>query len=173
MMTIEPLAPEHDAEIAGLIRANLKAHQLDIPGTAYFDENLDHLSSYYAAPSRAYFVLLDEGKVVGGIGLAEFDGFPRCCELQKLYLDDRVKGHGYGYDLIRLIEARAREMKYTRIYLETHTNLRAAIHIYEKIGFQPIPRPDCIVHSTMNRFYLKELNAPEPLNPSAGGGSDQ
>jgi len=163
MMTIEPLSPEYDAAVANLIRTNLEAHQLDIPGTAYFDEGLDHLSDFYDHPDRAYFVLLDSNRVVGGIGYAKFPGFPRCCELQKLYLDDAVKGQGLGYDLISFIEAQAWEKKYRQMYLETHTNLQAAIHIYEKCGYKEIPRPDFVVHSTMNRFYLKELKAPMTL----------
>ena len=162
-MKIEPLVPEYDAAIAALIRASLKTNHLDIPGTAYFDEGLDHLSSFYQEPSRAYYVLLDEGKVIGGIGLAEFSGFPDCCELQKLYLDDGVKGQGFGYDLISFIEAQAREKKYKQIYLETHTNLRTAIHIYEKCGYKEIDRPASVVHSTMNRFFLKQLKTPMTL----------
>ena len=163
MLTIEALLPEYDAAVASLIRTNLKAHQLDIPGTVYFDEGLDHLSDYYNHPGRAYYVLLDGDRVVGGIGYAEFPGFSRCCELQKLYLDDAVKGQGLGYDLISFIEAQAREKKYKQIYLETHTNLQAAIHIYEKCGYREIPRPESVVHSTMNRFYLKELKVPMTL----------
>ena len=156
-MRIERLTPEYDEAVAGLIRTNLKAYRLDIPGTAYFDEGLDHLSAFYEHPSRAYYVLLDEGQAVGGIGYAAFPFFPGCCELQKLYLDDRVKGRGLGYELISFIEARAREKEYRQIYLETHTNLQAAIHLYEKCGYREIPRPDCVVHSTMDRFYLKAL----------------
>ena len=163
MLTIEPLRHEYDAAVASLIRMNLKAHQLDIPGTAYFDEGLDHLSDFYDHPARAYYVLLDRERVVGGIGLAEFQGFSRCCELQKLYLDDSVKGQGLGYDLISFIEAQAREKKYKQIYLETHTNLQTAIHIYEKCGYKEIDRPASVVHSTMNRFYLKKLKAPMTL----------
>ena len=163
MLTIEPLSPEYDTAVANLIRTNLKAHHLDIPGTAYFDEGLDHLSEFYDHPSRAYYVILEGDRVVGGIGYAEFPGFYRCCELQKLYLDDSVKGHGLGYDLISYVEGQAREKKYKRIYLETHTNLQAAIHIYEKCGYKEIKRPASVVHSTMNRFYLKELKAPMTL----------
>ena len=163
MLTIEPLRPEYDAAVSSLIRTNLKAHQLDIPGTAYYDEGLDRLSDFYDHPARAYYVLLDGDCVVGGIGYAEFPGFPRCCELQKLYLDDSVKGQGFGYDLISFIEAQAREKKYKQIYLETHTNLRTAIHIYEKCGYKEIDRPASVVHSTMNRFFLKQLKTPMTL----------
>jgi len=156
-MEYRTLTAEYDAALAALIRTNLKAHHLDIPGTVYFDDGLDHLSDFYDHEGRSYFVLLDGEKLVGGIGLAKFEGFPDCCELQKLYLDDSVKGRGLGYQLIEKVEQEAEALGYKSIYLETHTNLQAAIHIYEKAGYKEIERPDCVVHSTMNRFYMKEL----------------
>ena len=154
-LKFETLSAAQDAAIAELIRYNLRIHGLDIPGTAYYDEALDQLSAYYAQPGREYFVLTMQGRVVGGIGLAEFRG--DCCELQKLYLDDSVKGQGLGYELIARIEERARELGYRQIYLETHTRLAAAIHIYERSGYREIPRPAGVIHSTMNKFYLKQL----------------
>ena len=48
-------------------------------------------------------------------------------------------------------------MGYKKLYLETHTNLEAAIHIYEKCGYEEIDKPAGVVHATMNRFYIKEL----------------
>jgi len=154
------LTPAYDGDMARLIRRSLKAHGLDIPGTAYFDESLDHLSEYYLAEpgKRAYYVLLDDdGSLAGGVGLAEFPLLDGCAELQKLYLDDRVKGHGLGYRLIERVEAAARSLGYRRVYLETHTNLAAAMHIYAKAGYAEIPKPEAVVHATMNRFYLKAL----------------
>lgn len=156
-MEYKPLTPQYDADLAGLIRSSLKAHRLDIPGTVYFDEGLDHLSGYYDNPGRAYYVLINEDVLIGGIGLAEFNGFDKCCELQKLYLSDEAKGQGLGYKMIKYIEDKARELGYEQMYLETHTNLEAAIHIYKKMGYSLIGRPKCVVHSTMNRFYLKSL----------------
>ncbi len=156
-MEYTKIRPEFDAAAAELIRSNLKAYHLDIPGTVYFDEATDHLSRYYDHPGRAFYLLLEDGKVVGSIGYAEFDGFEQCCELQKLYLADPVKGHGLGYELIRFIEDRAREAGYRQIYLETHSNLETALHVYEKSGYRRIERPACVVHGTMNRFFLKDL----------------
>ena len=150
-----PLEPRYDAAVAALVRDNLRAHGLDVPGTAYYDENLDHLSAFYAAPRRAYEVLLSDGQVIGGVGLAEFDG--DCCELQKLYLADAAKGQGLGRRMIAHIEDLARRMGYRHVYLETHSKLQAALHLYEKTGYRRIPQPDSVVHSTMNRFYIKEL----------------
>ena len=42
-------------------------------------------------------------------------------------------------------------------YIETHDKLQAAIHIYEKKGYEEIERPREVVHSSMNRFFRKAL----------------
>lgn len=153
------ICKEDDAVLAGIIRSNLKANKLDIPGTAYFDDNLDHLSDFYLADraKRYYFITLEDDEIVGGIGLAEIGLFDDCAELQKLYLADSVKGRGVGYTMIRLVEDKARELGYNKIYLETHSNLAAAIHIYEKSGYREIEKPAGVVHATMDRFFIKEL----------------
>ena len=155
-----PITAEDDAALARIVRHNLEMHDLALPGTAYYDEQLDHLSGYYLADTakRFYLVLRDgEGRTLGGVGVAELGFFEDCGELQKLYLADQAKGAGLGYALIARIEDKARELGYRRLYLETHTNLRAAIHEYEKSGYHQIPRPAEAVHGTMDRFYIKEL----------------
>ncbi len=159
-MKIVELKPTHDQALAEMIRINLKKHRLDIPGTVYFDDNLNHLSDFYLADhdKRYYYVMTDDNdKVIGGIGLAEFEFFDDCCELQKLYLADEVKGAGLSYKLVSLIEEKAKELGYKQIYLETHDNLVAAIHVYEKCGFKEIDKPAGVVHATMNRFFIKEI----------------
>ena len=128
---IHLITEEDDAAIAGIIRENLEKYHLDIPGTAYFDPELDHLSGYYNSrpEQRAYFILTDEaGRVIGGVGIAEFQGCRHCVEIQKLYL-------------------------------EMHSNLKAAIHMYEKYGFRLIGQPQTVVHGTMDRFYVKDISA--------------
>ena len=159
-MIYKKLTPAYDTAVAELVRRNLKAHHLDIPGTVYFDENLYHLSDFYNAEpdKRIYYVLLDgTNTVLGGVGLAEFEGIADCAELQKLYLDDSLKGRGLSYDMMKRVETSAQELGYKYMYLETHDNLKAAIHLYEKCGYKEIERPETMVHSTMNRFFLKEL----------------
>ena len=152
---------EQDSHIlAKILRDNLKAHSLDIPGTVYFDEAVNHLSDYYLANpnKRTYYVVLDDNNtVIGGIGLDELSFMDDTAELQKLYLTDVAKGSGLSYKLIDLIESTARNMGYKQMYLETHDNLATAIHVYEKCGYKEIERPEAVVHSSMNRFYLKEL----------------
>ena len=77
-MKISELTSDYDLALADLIRFNLKKHNLDIPGTVYFDDNLNHLSDFYLADSsrRYYYVVTDDSdKLIGGIGLAEFEFF--------------------------------------------------------------------------------------------------
>lgn len=160
MYRIEPICAEDDEKIATIVRGNLEHYGLDIPGTAYFDPELDHLSGFYnnLPDSRIYFILKDpQGQVAGGIGLAEFPHFDRCAEIQKLYLTDREKGKGLGRLLLERAEKQAVEMGYRRLYLETHSNLKEAIVLYEKMGYKLLPKPDFVVHTTMNQFYMKEL----------------
>ena len=154
----EMTAADNDA-VAELIRNNLEKYNLDIPGTVYFDKGLDHLSDYYGVAGRKYFVIENsQGKVIGGIGYAKLDFMEETAELQKLYLDDSAKGSGLGYELISLVEDKMKEAGYKYSYLETHDNLQAALHIYEKSGYVEIEKPKEVVHSAMNRFFKKALN---------------
>lgn len=147
-----------DEKLAMIIRDNLEAYHLDIPGTAYFDESLDHLSEYYlGALDRKYFVVEADGEVVGGVGFQQLDFMKDTVELQKLYLADCVKGQGVSYEMMKFIEWQAVEMGFTQMYLETHSNLVPAMHLYEKCGYHLIEKPAEVVHSAMDRFYLKNL----------------
>lgn len=159
-MKLRRIEKSDNKTIAGIIRTNLKAVGLDIPGTAYYDESLDNLSEYYLEdPQKRFYYIAtdDEGKIIGGVGIADIRLFDDCAELQKLYLSDESKGKGLSPIMMKAIEDKALELGYKRIYLETHTTLEAAICLYEKLGYKCIEKPAGIVHSAMNRFYLKKL----------------
>ena len=153
---MRPITVADDERMGTIARENLKAFGLDIPGAAFFDPEIMCLNSYNAlAPERrAYSVVEDaEGHVLGG-GLAEFEPLEDTDELQKLYLADAAKGHVLGACFVRLIENRACDLGYKHLYLETHSNLKAAIHLYEKLGYKRI-EPVSLSHATMVQFYLK------------------
>ncbi len=161
MENIRPITVNDDDKIAKIIRNNLEAYHLNIPGTAYFDPELEHLSGYYGEnpKKREYLIATDEsGEVIGGVGISEFKGFENCGEIQKLYLSDKAKGKGIGKELMKAIEETARKKGYSRLYLETHSVLKAAIGLYEKIGFYEIDKPKAILHTTMDRFYMKDIS---------------
>lgn len=159
-MILRPITPADDAEIAKIIRANLEAFHLAIPGTAYFDPELDNLSAFYNAlpGKRMYWIAASEdGTVMGGVGVAEYAPIAHCAEIQKLYLSDSAKGKGFGIRLMKAAEDFAKDAGYRSLYLETHTNLEAAIGLYEKLGFQRMEKHAAVLHGTMNRFYRKQI----------------
>lgn len=115
MLNYRKIEPADDKYIAKIVRTNLEKFHLDIPRTVYFDPELNHLSDYYNSnPSkRVYYIALDKaGQIIGGVGIAEFDGIENCAELQKLYLVDSIKGKGYGKELLKIAEDWARSAGY-------------------------------------------------------------
>lgn len=159
-MQIRDIQARDDAPLKAIIQNNLKHFALDIPGTAYFDPELAHLSRFYAAAkNRAYFVLTDEqDNALGGCGIAEFDSTHHIAELQKLYLSDQVKGQHYSYYLLHQALVFAKHAGYLSVYLETHHRLKAAVHIYEKLAFKKLPAAlSGSLHNSMDLFYMKDL----------------
>lgn len=158
-MQIRPITAADDVAMAAIVRSSLAAQGLDIPGTAYFDPELDHLSTFYQA-AGAYFVAIDDdGIVTGGAGFAAFPNQPDVAELQKLYVSPVARHQGLGHQLVALVEQRAAEAGYATLYLETHHNLRDAIHLYRQLGYTQLdgPLPDT-THTTMDLFFSKQLH---------------
>ncbi|MFL8952676.1 GNAT family N-acetyltransferase [Helcococcus kunzii] len=75
--------------------------------------------------------------------------------MQKLYLSDEAKGQGLGVKLVQYIEEKAKEQGYSKMYLESHSNLKAAISLYKKMGYKQMDRPDFVVHTTVDMFFIK------------------
>ncbi|WP_225353477.1 GNAT family N-acetyltransferase [Lacticaseibacillus thailandensis] len=128
-MQIRPIRAGDNAAVAHLIRDSLAHFGLDVPGTAYFDPQLDDLATFYAQPQRGYFVLVnDADEVVGGCGFGEY--CDDTAELQKLYIAPAAQGQGASRRLVACAEAGARVAGYRRIYLETHHVLTVACLLY-------------------------------------------
>ena len=160
MEIIRGIQSADDARMAAIIRTNLEMFHLDVPGTAYFDPELSHLSRFYLADTaeRGYFIAEDAAAgILGGAGFAKFASLENCAELQKLYLTEAAKGRGLGQRLLETAEAGAKKAGFGRLYLETHSNLTAAIGLYQKLHYEEIPKPDFVFHTTMDRFFIKEL----------------
>ncbi|MBR5581365.1 MAG: GNAT family N-acetyltransferase [Treponema sp.] len=159
-MFIREIQQKDDAALFQLVRQSLAAAQLNIPGTAYFDESIKAMSQFYLNhPQRKYFVLVNQDdEVLGGAGFAEYNGSQDVAEVQKLYLFDEAKGKGYSYKLMEQVELEAKKAGYKQLYLETHRNLPIAIILYKKLGYTLIPEAlPGTVHSTMDHFFIKDL----------------
>ena len=57
MLNYRKIEAGDDAQLAEIIRANLEKYHLNIPGTVYFDPELNHLSKYYGSDPQKKSVL--------------------------------------------------------------------------------------------------------------------
>ncbi len=128
--------------MAVIIRESLKEFSLNIPGTAYFDESTDHLYESFRVERSKYFVALEDGKVIGGVGVYPSEGLPEdTVELVKMYLITEHRGKGLGKLLMRKCIDLAGVLGYKNIYLESMPELAAAVSAYQKLGFQLLEGP--------------------------------
>jgi putative acetyltransferase len=158
-MIIREIKKGDNAKVKEIIQDSLKSLGLAIPGSAYFDPQLNDLHQYYNNLKHAnYWVVELDGEVVGGIGIAPFSEQDKVCELQKLYLSPKTQGLGLSKKLMETALSFASK-HYEKCYLETMHKLKTACILYEKFGFtllqEPLPGSE---HSAMDAWYLKDLN---------------
>jgi len=128
-------------------------------GFAINDPEVDWMSRAYAQPRCAYFVVEDQGVVLGGGGIAPLEGADAAtCELRKMYFLPAARGRGAGAAMMeRCLEA-ARELGFRQCYLETLSGMDAAMKLYERSGFRRIDAPmGDTGHGGCNTFYLRAL----------------
>jgi diamine N-acetyltransferase len=78
------------------------------------------------------------GEHVGNIALKSIDSVRRHAELHVFLGETDQRGKGFGAAAIRALLTHARaDLGLNRIYLEVLADHVAAIHVYEKCGFQP------------------------------------
>lgn len=158
-IVIRTIKPDDNLALAGIIRDTLLEFKANKPGTVYFDETTDHLYQVFNRTDSIYFVAESAGAIMGGGGIYPTAGLPDgTCELVKLYLASATRGRGIGKLLLQKCMDAAKEMGYTKIYLETMPELTIAIPMYEKYGFTHLPAAQgCSGHTGCDIWMIKDL----------------
>jgi putative acetyltransferase len=141
-MLIREIQQKDNESIAKVIRNIF--HELDAPkvGTAYADPILDTLYEVYQESRSVYYVVENEGKVVGGCGVAPLEnGDATVCELQKMYFAPEIRGTGYAEKIIEMCLEFAKTEGFEICYLETLSFMTTAQKLYKRIGFENIDGP--------------------------------
>jgi putative acetyltransferase len=150
---------EDDAAVAAVIRTVLTEVGAPKAGTAYADPILDTLYSVYQPSNCAYFVVLEDGVVIGGAGIAPLEGDAgTVCELQKMYLLERARGKGLGAQLMQQCLVFAQQQGFEQCYLETLPYMKAAQKLYQKAGFAYLDGPlGATGHYSCDVWMMKPL----------------
>jgi putative acetyltransferase len=99
----------------------------------------------------AFFVTRHDG-VLAGCGGIELFG-TEYGEIKRMYVRPQFRGLGLAKLMLDHLAAYARERKVHLLRLETGIHQKAAIALYERIGFQPIPPFGNYKEDPLSRFY--------------------
>jgi putative acetyltransferase len=142
MVKLRTIEPADNTQIATIIRSCLEEFNANKCGTVYFDKSTDHLYELFQTTKSIYFIAEEDGKMLGGGGIFPSNGLPiDTCELVKMYLLPEARGKSIGASIINKSIEFAREQGFKRIYLESMPELKRAIGVYEKFGFEYIYEP--------------------------------
>jgi putative acetyltransferase len=140
--SIRSIRPSDNSYLSKIVKDTLAEFGANHPGTVYFDPTTDALFELFQKEGAAYFVAEINGKIVGGGGIYPTDGLPAdTCELVKMYLLPEARGTGIGRTLIEKSLEFAREAGYKQVYLETMPELKQALNVYAKFGFEYLKGP--------------------------------
>lgn len=139
---IRAIEKRDNAGIARVIREVSAEHGLTADkGFAVADPILDTLFEVYHQPRSAYWVVEMDGEIVVGGGVAPLAGGDgETCELQKMYLSSKLRGKGIAKKIVQQSLEFGKQQGFSRCYLETTDILKAAISLYEKLGFEFIDK---------------------------------
>jgi putative acetyltransferase len=112
-----------------------------------FERELAELPGEYAPPEGRLLLafLRDSEKMpssaqphaAGCVALRKMDA--TSCEMKRLYLRPKFRGHGVGRALAEEAIKAAREIGYQRMRLDTLPEMAGAQILYESLGFREIP----------------------------------
>jgi len=150
MKIIAAQKPDHFAAIGALLReyAEAMAYQTCF---ATLEQEIAELPGAYALPHGALFMAEVDGELAGCIGLVKVEdtrspesccslasgvGPPTTAEMVRLWVRPQFRGRRIGLALVQAMIARARELGYTRIELETlPERMEKAVALYRSLGF--------------------------------------
>ena len=102
-----------------------------------FEEEMRTLPGKYAPPAGRLLLALWDDKPAGVIALRPFgDERDSLCEMKRLYVRDSFRGYGIGRILAERVIAKAAEIGYSRMRLDTVSGqMDRAIAMYRELGF--------------------------------------
>ena len=158
-LLIRKIRKSDNRALASVIRRVLKEMGVPEEGTTYSDAITDDLYSYYNDLRAAYFVVEEQGNIIGGGGIIQLENFDgNVCELQKMYFLKEARGRGVGAQMIEICLEKAREFGYDKCYLETMPYMKAAQNLYLRRGFKYLDGPmGDTGHYSCSVWMLKEL----------------
>jgi GNAT superfamily N-acetyltransferase len=102
-----------------------------------YEALMGRLEQVHARPDGAIFVAELDRSVIGCAMTHRID--TETCEIKRLYVDPKARGHGAAKDLIAVSQRQALMDGYSRMVLDSMIWLPEAVQLYDGLGFTPCP----------------------------------
>jgi putative acetyltransferase len=160
-LSIRPIEPADVPALLEIIANARREYGIAERGVELIEPADRALYTGYQKQRSLYFVALLDGEVVGGAGVAPLSAAdPLTCELQRMYLRPDARGRGIGDALLDRCLAAAKQFLYVRCYLETITQMQAALEFYGRHGFRDLRAPlGRTQHEHNDRWMVRTLRA--------------
>jgi putative acetyltransferase len=147
--------------LAEIIRGVFIEFNAQKVGTVYSDPTTDNLYDLFKTGHSVLWVAEVNGQIEGCCGIYPTEGLGHdCTELVKFYLHANAREKGVGRALIEKCMESARQLAYSKIYIESLPEFDKAVSMYHKAGFVSLDKPlTKFGHPGCNLWFLKDLEA--------------
>jgi len=140
-ISIRIIKEKDNIQVSQLIVSVMSDYGCIGEGYSSSDPELENMYVSYDKEKHAFYVIVDDlDNVLGCGGIAPLTGADdNTCELRKMYFYQKLRGRGYGRQLMDLLLQQAAIMGYLKCYLETVERMKSAGILYAKYGFLKLP----------------------------------
>lgn len=146
--------------IANIVQDAMAPFNVNPEGTILSDPTLHSMFACYQEKNAIYLVAEWNGEIVGGCGIRQLNGTEEnICELQRMFVSPGFQGKGIGTALMEACLEKAKQFGYSKVYLETLSEMGTAIRLYERHGFSVTPfRLGNTGHGGCNKTMILDLS---------------
>ena len=154
---IDNYLPEHASRFGELNREWLEKFNLMEPAE---EAQLADPQKYFLDSGGQIFVALHDGQVVGTCAVLPHGTDD--VELAKLTVASEFRGQGIARRLVERCIAHARQQKARRVMLVSNSQLKAALQLYESLGFRYRPVPESSQYAVADTCMVLDLTSIPP-----------
>lgn len=94
----------------------------------------------FRRPRAAFLVAWYRGEAIGCGAITDKD--ERTAHIKRVFVTPGMRGRGFGRRIMQAVELKARDLGYSKLFLETAELQLDAMRMYEAMGFRRVPCGD-------------------------------